>query len=133
MTPLAGPLAALGCAAAASGYVAAVDPREPGHYPACPVPALTGLHCPGCGGLRAAHALAHGDLAAALGANALAVALIAAGAVALAGWLLVSLTGVRAPRVRAGAWPRVLGWAALAATAAFTVLRNVPPGAALAP
>ena len=34
---------------------------------------LTGLYCPGCGGLRSAHAVAHGDLPRALGDNALAV------------------------------------------------------------
>ncbi|MEO3752991.1 DUF2752 domain-containing protein [Streptomyces sp. B6B3] len=133
-------MVALGAGAAALGYVGAVDPNRPGRYPACPVAALTGLSCPGCGGLRSAHALAHGDLAAALGANALAVAVLAALTVALLTWLL------RAARGRPGAPPRPRRWstvgrptgraAVLAASllvAAFTLVRNLPPGAALAP
>src|SRR5687768_7002451 len=62
---LLGPAAtALGVAGAAA-YVSVVDPHQPGHYPACPFLAVTGLFCPGCGGLRCAHALAHGDVPAA--------------------------------------------------------------------
>lgn len=36
---------------------------------------LTGWDCPGCGSQRAIHALLHGDLAGAFGANALLVVL----------------------------------------------------------
>ena len=39
-----------------------VDPNQPGHYPTDPFLAITGLYCPGCGTLRALHALARGDL-----------------------------------------------------------------------
>ncbi|MDT0347716.1 DUF2752 domain-containing protein [Streptomyces litchfieldiae] len=125
----AAPLAAFAAAGAAFCFVAVVDPNEPGHYPACPVLSLTGLSCPGCGGLRSAHALAHGDLAGALDANALAVA----GFAALAGVLVLWLT--RALRGRpAGLAPRPAhGWALGALALAFTLLRNVPLGATLAP
>ncbi len=71
---LAAPLGTLAAATAAFAYVGAVDPHEPGHYPVCPLLHLTGIYCPACGGLRSAYAVAHGDLVAALGANALAVA-----------------------------------------------------------
>ncbi|HEX8006255.1 MAG TPA: DUF2752 domain-containing protein, partial [Trebonia sp.] len=54
---------------AATGYVAAVDPNAAGHYPLCPFLAVSGFYCPGCGTLRAVHALAHGDPLAALGLN----------------------------------------------------------------
>lgn len=87
---LAAPLAALACAAAGFAAVGAVDPNEPGRYPPCPVPAYTGLACPGCGSLRAAHALAHGDVTAALGDNALLVAGAAVLAVALLRWVLAA-------------------------------------------
>ncbi len=159
---LAAPLAALACAAAGFAAVGAVDPNEPGRYPPCPVPAYTGLACPGCGGLRAAHALAHGDVTAALGANALAVAAAAVLAVAMLGWMRAALRpGPPRPTSRAGLRPagggalrppprpatrpprrpaarspvRVPrpGVALFALVAAFTLVRNLPFGAALAP
>ncbi|MFF0726581.1 DUF2752 domain-containing protein [Streptomyces sp. NPDC004134] len=128
---LAPPLAALACAAAGLAAVGAADPNEPGRYPPCPVLAYTGLACPGCGGLRCAYALAHGDLAGAFGANALAAAGAAVLAVALLGWLLAAVR----PRPR----PRPLGRIRIPArlpagsvlfvlVAAFTLLRNLPFG-----
>jgi hypothetical protein len=47
-----------------------VDPSTSSFAPPCLFTALFGVHCPGCGSLRALHALAHGDLMAALGFNA---------------------------------------------------------------
>src|SRR5665811_2423624 len=85
----------LGVAAATlvcTGYVAAVDPNVAGHYPTCPFLAITGLYCPGCGALRAVHALAHGDLVTALARNPFAV--VALGYVVVA-WA-VSYTHLRA-------------------------------------
>jgi Protein of unknown function (DUF2752) len=125
---LAGPLATIAAGAAALAFVGAVDPNEPGHYPPCPVHALTGLYCPGCGGLRSAHALAHGDLAAAVGGNALAVAAFALVAYVLGVWLVAAARD-RPARVPA----RVNGWVVLGLVVAFTVARNLPWGAALAP
>jgi hypothetical protein len=57
--------AALG---AATLLVAVRDPHD-GGYLVCPVLLLTGLQCAGCGGLRAAHDLATGDLAGAWSMN----------------------------------------------------------------
>ncbi|MFI9200848.1 DUF2752 domain-containing protein [Streptomyces sp. NPDC053048] len=132
--PLARRLVApLGVAAglgAAVGWVAAVDPNRPGRYPACPLLRWTGLYCPGCGGLRGLHALAHGDLVTALGANALAVAGYAAFAALWAAWLVraVRAEGGMPPVVRARHW-----WAAAVLVVAFTLVRNLPAGSALAP
>jgi hypothetical protein len=50
-----------------------VDPHHSGIYPACPFRAITGWLCPGCGSLRATHALLHGRVADAFGHNALLV------------------------------------------------------------
>lgn len=127
---LAAPLGVAAALAAAAGYVGAVDPNRPGHYPACPLLRHTGIHCPGCGGLRGLHALVHGDLAAALGANALAVAGYAAFAVFWAVWVVrAARTGGGMPlRLRPVHW-----WALGALLAAFTVARNLPFGAALVP
>jgi hypothetical protein len=123
------PLAVLGGVAAAFGYVAAVDPNTPGHYPACPLLHYTGLYCPGCGGLRGAYALAHGHLGTALGCNALAVAGYALFAAVWTVWCGRALRG-RAfdPALR----PAHL-WALCAVVLAFSIVRNLPFGGALAP
>src|SRR3954454_6715325 len=71
---LAVPAGLLAAVAGAFAYVGTVDPNHPGHYPVCPLYRLTGIYCPGCGGLRSAHSFIHGDLLAALQDNALAVA-----------------------------------------------------------
>jgi Protein of unknown function (DUF2752) len=127
---LAAPLGVAAGLAAAVGYIGAVDPNRPGHYPACPLLRYTGLYCPGCGGLRGVHALCHGDLATALGANALAVAGYAAFAVLWAGWFARALRGTGGVSLS----PRPAHWWALGALVlAFTVVRNLPFGAALAP
>jgi hypothetical protein len=55
------------------------DPSGHTFYPRCAFKAWSGLDCPGCGGLRAAHALLHGDIATALARNPLVV-LLAGGA-----------------------------------------------------
>jgi Protein of unknown function (DUF2752) len=65
---VAGGTLALGGAVA---LVGALDPNAPGHFPTCPVLALTGWWCPFCGGLRAVHALVHGDPATAVARNPL--------------------------------------------------------------
>ncbi|MGP4004791.1 DUF2752 domain-containing protein [Streptomyces sp. 8N706] len=126
---VAAPLTALAGAVAAFGYVGAVDPNEPGHYPACLLLRYTGIYCPGCGGLRSAHAVVHGDLATALSANALAVAVYAACAAVWAVWF------ARAVRGRPlGLRPRPVHWWSLAALVLlFTAVRNSPLGAGLVP
>jgi hypothetical protein len=119
-----------GFAAAASG-VAAYDPAAPGsHYPLCPLRAITGLLCPACGGLRCVHALAHGDLFAAAHDNLLAVLAIAAAVLAWARWTSRAARGLRTPVRRP---PAAALYAVAALALAFTVLRNLPLGAALAP
>ncbi|WP_264483192.1 DUF2752 domain-containing protein [Streptomyces pinistramenti] len=127
---LTAPLGVLAACAAAFGYVGAVDPNHPGHYPVCPLLHLTGIYCPACGGLRSAHAVAHGDLVTALGANAPAVAGYAACAVFWVVWTLRAARGLPTarPRPRAVHW-----WAAGALLLAFTAVRNLPFGTALTP
>lgn len=45
-------------------YVTVRDPHRPGTLMLrCPTKLVTGLDCPGCGGLRLAHDLTHGNLA----------------------------------------------------------------------
>ncbi|MER7674701.1 DUF2752 domain-containing protein [Kitasatospora sp. NPDC096128] len=124
------PLAALAAAAVPAGYVAAVDPNAPGHYPDCPFLAATGWWCPGCGGLRCVHALAHGDFTGALHDNAVAVLLLAVLAVLWLRWAWAALTGGPPVRVSVGGrrWA-LIGLLVLV----FEVVRNLPVGAGLAP
>ncbi|WP_229897822.1 DUF2752 domain-containing protein [Streptomyces finlayi] len=126
---LVAPLATLAGVLGAFAYVGAVDPNEAGHYPTCPLLAMTGILCPGCGGLRSAHAVAHGDVVAALGANAMAVVGYAAFAVFMVVWVTRAVKG-RAMDVRL---TRVQWWVLGGVFAVFSVVRNLPFGSALAP
>ncbi|MER6047063.1 DUF2752 domain-containing protein [Streptomyces sp. NPDC001793] len=127
---LAAPAGTLAAVAAAFIWVGTVDPNEPGHYPVCPLRHLTGLLCPACGGLRSAHAVAHGDLLAALGANAPAVAGYAAFALFWLVWAARAVRGLPTPGPR----PRPAHWWALGGLLlVFTLVRNLPLGAGLRP
>ena len=65
-----GALATGAALAGALTYIGIGDPHSPSFvFPACPFYALTGLYCPGCGGLRMTHDLVHGDLAGAVTDN----------------------------------------------------------------
>ncbi|MFF5452753.1 DUF2752 domain-containing protein [Streptomyces sp. NPDC012950] len=126
---LLAPVGALAGVVAAFAYVGAVDPNEPGHYPVCPLFRLTGLYCPGCGGLRSAHAFAHGDLPTALAANALAVVGYGVFAVVAVLWLVRAYRGVPT-RLSV---PTVWWWGIGAVLTLFTLVRNLPLGSALVP
>jgi hypothetical protein len=112
-----------------AGYVGAVDPNLAGHYPTCPFLAITGWYCPGCGALRAVHALAHGDLVTAMARNPLAV--VAAGyfVVTWVLWFDRTLTG----RPRRWLAPPWVLYGVLGAILTFWVLRNVPGWTWLSP
>ena len=99
------------------------DPSTAGFFPVCTLHEMTGLQCPGCGGLRAVHQLSHGHLAAAWRLNPLVVALLP---VAL--WLGLR-EAVRA--VTGREWPGIVtrplfGWLLAGALILFGILRNVP-------
>ncbi|MBV1942805.1 DUF2752 domain-containing protein [Streptomyces sp. BV286] len=126
---LAVPGGILAAVVGAFAYVGTVDPNEPGHYPACPLLRYTGLYCPGCGGLRSAYAVVHGDFGAALGANAVAVLGYAAFAALWTVWVVRSVRG-RPTRVDPG--PSLL-WTLGALLLVFTVVRNLPFGGWLHP
>jgi hypothetical protein len=108
---------------AAVALVHVRDPGQPGSYGLCPLLALTGLACPGCGGLRAVHALTHGDLGTAWVLNPAVVALLPVAVLAWAWWL------VRSWRDAPPAGPALrhtLPWLGLTGMVLFAVLRNVP-------
>ena len=126
-----GHLVAGGVVAAATAYVAVVDPNAPGHYLVCPFYLLTGRYCAACGALRATHDLAHGDLVGAWGMNPLWVVVVPLLVIAWLRWTARSWGGPAAasavPASRRAIW---VPWVVLAVSVGFTVLRNVP---ALAP
>ncbi|MBC7640256.1 MAG: DUF2752 domain-containing protein [Rhodoferax sp.] len=123
------PLAVLAAAGAALAYVGAVDPERPGHYPGCPFLLVTGWFCPGCGSLRALHALAHGDLTTAVARNPLAVC-----AVGVLPWVWLQwLRHGRSSRSTPTVVPASVVWGVVAAVSLFGVLRNLPALTVLAP
>lgn len=126
---LAGPGAVAGAAAGGLALVTAVDPYRPGVYPGCPVLALTGRYCPGCGVLRMLHSLTEGDVVAAFDMNPLALTLVP---VLLAWWLTWAVRAARG-RERWRPPPAAAAWAVLGVLAAYTVARNLSGGGWPAP
>ncbi|WP_297082687.1 DUF2752 domain-containing protein [uncultured Demequina sp.] len=119
---LALPLAASAVVGAATAYTALADPYREGFFPSCMWLSLTGHWCPGCGGLRAVHELAHGDVAAALGMNPVVVLIVLPlGIALLVAWL--------AQAWRGGTSPRIPLWLAVGVPGllfVFWIVRNIP-------
>jgi len=120
------------------------DPNRSGSWPPCPFLALTGVPCPGCGGLRAVHDLLTGDVVGALSSNAWAVLTTVLCVGTYAAWL-ASRVGASHPAQswsgRAGtsvtAWlsahATVLAAVWAAGLVAFGVLRLLPSLSVLRP
>ncbi|MFW5473756.1 DUF2752 domain-containing protein [Knoellia sp. CPCC 206450] len=119
-------------AAGATGFVLVahlLDPNQPGNYPTCPWLLLTGTFCPGCGTLRATHALSNGDVLEALHRNPLAVATFVVMVLGFARWTRRQWRGER----RMTAAPAWLLYGLFWVIMAFWVLRNVPGWTWLSP
>ena len=111
-----------------SGYVRAVDPNEPGHYPLCPTRAFLGIDCPGCGFLRGMHDLLHGDLAGAADHNVLLFALVPAAIVLWVLWIVRSWRGYRGAVTRIQFQRRnKITYLTLGVVLAFGIIRNFVP------
>jgi hypothetical protein len=101
------------------------NPTQHSFYPKCMLYAATGIQCPGCGGLRATHALLHGRIEEAFRLNPLLFVLFP---------LLLYLV------IREIAWhllrkdlPRLFQrpaciWGFLVVVIVFAILRNLPFG-----
>ncbi|GAB1817499.1 DUF2752 domain-containing protein [Herbidospora sp. RD11066] len=124
------PAAVGGLLAAATAFVALVDPSRPGHYPVCPFLLVSGLYCPGCGGLRAVHALTRLDVGGALSFNPLFVAVAPFLVYLWAKWIASAWRGVP---LRTRLTAPVVVWSFAALALLFGVVRNTPYGAFLAP
>jgi hypothetical protein len=101
------------------------DPARYGFYPRCQLHAMTGLACPGCGGLRALHALLHGEIVAALRLNPLFVAGLPV-TLALAGvWWTRKRRNPAAPVPLPARW----FWVVVGIVVLFGIVRNLPAAA----
>jgi hypothetical protein len=111
----------LGIVAVALLY--AFDPATTVFFPSCPIRLLTGWSCPGCGTLRALHALLHGRLGDALHDNALTVSLLPT-------WAAAGIFGRLRIRRARGAFTAMTSPAAAAGlfmlALLFGVVRNIP-------
>ena len=117
--------AAAGVAAMAGGsaVVAYFDPAKAGFFPVCPLFALTGFACPGCGLTRGFHALFHGDMLTALDFNALIPIWVLIVGYAFVSLALFAMRGRGLPM-----WsivPKVL-FGFMIVLILFGVLRNLP-------
>jgi hypothetical protein len=126
----AAPWAVLAGVAAATTYVALIDPDQPGHYPTCPFLALTGYYCPGCGSLRMVHALTRGHVAEAFGRNPLAFATLPLLGYLWVRWTVSARTG-RPLQAKILHPVAIIVFAVV--SAGYWVLRNLPFAHALAP
>ncbi len=99
------------------------DPVTAGFFPQCPLHAMTGLNCPGCGITRGLHALLHGDILSALHFNALLPFILFIG-----GYFSVSLflVAIRGRGLSLKGLPPFAMWSFLIIGVSFTILRNVP-------
>jgi hypothetical protein len=125
------PAATVGLLGAAAAALHLRDPHVSGSWGLCPSAAV-GFWCPGCGGLRGVHDLTYLRLVDAASSNLLLVVALPVVVVLLGRWVLDAWSGrERAPLPhRTHVTLLTLG---LLGLATFTVLRNLPAGAWLAP
>jgi hypothetical protein len=97
-------------------------PEEHRFYPRCLFYSLTGVQCPGCGGLRAMHRLLHGEFAAAWHLNPIVLILFP---VAAAWSLLYLFKRELAERCALLIRQPAFLWTACAAAVLFSVVRWV--------
>lgn len=118
----------------AGGMVVALlylySPQATGWYPRCPFQFLTGLDCPGCGSLRALHAVLHGRLVEAFCCNPLLMVCLPM----VGTWLAVRIFGALAlNRTLELRLPSSLSIAIAVAVVIFFIARNVPADTAKQP
>lgn len=123
------PLGIVAAAGAAAVVVQQVFNPFVQDIPLCPIHALTGLNCGGCGATRAVHALLEGDLALAAQNNVMIVLGLPFALLLLADWTRARVRGVDMRWLPSNGMLIALAVIALM----FTVLRNLPMFWFLAP
>ncbi len=110
--------------AGAAVFFASHDPYSSTVFPPCPILALTGWQCPGCGGTRATYSLFHGDVVTSLRMNPLVIAGYLSG-VFLAGMIGANWAG----KQRLARILSIAAIAVVAATGIYTgIIRNLLAG-----
>lgn len=127
---LRAPVLTVASLAAATVALHLRDPHVTHSWGVCPLYALTGIYCPGCGGLRGVNDLTNGHVAQAASSNLVLVLALPFAVVFLARWSYGAWTGreVRAVPVL----PKALTTVLIVVALVFTVARNLP-GSWLAP
>ena len=104
-------------------FLALIDPETAAYIPVCPCRLLTGLYCPGCGSLRAIHAITRLRFDRALAYNSLFVIL----SPLLLWYFVVNLaTTFRGQEKIERYLSPTLGKALLGVILAYFVIRNIP-------
>ncbi len=118
-------LAAAGILAATTGafVIGYFNPTTAGFFPVCPLHAVTGLNCPGCGLTRGFHALFHGDVLGALHFNALLPVYLFVGIYFL---VSLSLIVVKGRGLSFNIFKPHLLWGFLIVLIIFGIMRNLP-------
>jgi hypothetical protein len=125
-----GPLLVAATVAAATLALRVRDPHVSHSWGVCPLYALTGVYCPGCGGLRGVSDLSHGHLGQAASSNLLLVLAIPFALVAFGRWTYAAWTGRDVAAIPA--LPKAVTTGLILVALVFTVARNLP-GSWLAP
>ncbi len=120
-----GRLFALGAGGAGAAFIGTLlynsPPGGQSLLPPCPLYALTGVWCPGCGSGRALYSLMHGDFASFVTYNPAVVVMIA---IAVA-WGAIKLSDHRKGRAEPRIFPYRLSVALITALFVFAGLRNI--------
>jgi hypothetical protein len=124
------PLWSLAGVAAATLALHVRDPHASGSWGFCPLYALTGIYCPGCGGLRGVNDLTDGHVWQAASSNLLLVLAIPFAAFLFVRWSYAAWTGREVTVVPP--LPRAVKVGLVVLVLVFTVARNLP-GSWLAP
>ena len=99
------------------------DPSHSSVFPPCPLRYFTGLYCPGCGSLRAIHALLHGNFREAWSMNILTVMILPFIGYGLISQIYLHFRGrPLPPKILPASWI----WALFTVIVMFGIARNLP-------
>jgi hypothetical protein len=121
----AGPASATAAAVAGGALVATENPTSSSILPPCPLYALTGIYCPGCGSTRATHALLNGDLVTAFDFNPLMVLAIPVLVYAFVRWWSIAFGRNVGTKAELKLPPQAI-YGLFVVVVVFSITRNLP-------